>query len=55
MSKIDSVPMSFFIGTDDPVCPINYALDYIGRMTTETAVIKVDGVDHWFFDNIATD
>jgi len=47
--------MSFFVGSADTTCPKNVALDYIGKMRTDTTIREVEGAEHGFFGNPAQD
>ena len=55
VSKINGVPMSFFVGSADETCPKSTAIDYIGKMRTDTTIREVKGVGHGFFHNPAQD
>jgi hypothetical protein len=52
-SKIDTVPMAFFIGSKDNVCPPTQADDHISQITASTTKISVEGEGHMYFSNSA--
>ena len=55
VSKISDVPMSFFIGSIDVVCPSSVAKSYIKKMTTQTTIIDVNWEGHFYFAESAND
>ena len=49
VSKIDQVPMSFFIGGSDNLCKASFANEYINQMHTTTEVWTISGKGHSYF------
>jgi len=55
MSNIKQVPMSFFVGTLDEVCPHKTAMKYIPQIQSKTNYIDVKGKTHGYFASHAND
>ena len=56
VSKIDTVPMAFFVAGNDIVCPKPQAKKYIDQITAPKTWIDVPGEGHlWFSDSANTD
>ena len=55
MSNIKQVPMTFFIGTKDEVCPHRTAMKYIPQIQSATNYIDCEGEGHGYFAARATD
>ena len=55
VSKIKDVPMGFFIGSRDNVCPRGQAEDHISLITASTEIINVEGEGHMYFAERAND
>ena len=55
VSKIDTVPMGFFIGSRDNVCPRGQAEDHISDIKASTEIIIVEGEGHMYFSERAND
>ena len=49
VSKINQVPMSFFIGGSDNLCKASFANEYISQMHTTTEVWTISGKEHSYF------
>ena len=55
VSKINTVPMGFFIGSRDNVCPRAQAESHISQITAETEIVNVEGEGHMYFASRACD
>lgn len=55
MSNIKQVPMTFFVGTLDDVCPHHTAMKYIPEIQSQTNYFDVQGEGHSYFASRAND
>ena len=53
VSKITQMPMTFFIGTNDPVCPYPTARKFIKQIKAPTKSITVLNEGHLWFSSEA--
>ena len=55
MSNIKQVPMTFFVGTKDEICPHRTAMKYIPQIQSKTNYIDCEGKTHGYFASDAND
>jgi len=55
LSKIDSVPLSFFVSVDDETCSYDHAVQYIPEFGVDISLNIIQEGGHSFYDKVVPD